>query len=287
MGGLDFPPHGLRARPALRVVAASAAAGILLMGGHEPAWSQEKIGGAPIVINNVQGDLAPGNQVPVVQGDNVFLNEAVRSGADSKAKLVLNDNTNVTVGPGSTIKLDNFVYSGPQSSGEITLSMTKGTLRFITGDASKRTYTIWTPTAAIGVRGSIGRIQVTQTETQVINEEGVLFACRRIGDYTAQQILTRYCKGNAGSQATKSCPCAVLLLPNQLATVTSNGIAVTEAPLGAISEPIITEGFAFGGAGLAGAGLVGAAAIGGVVAAVASTSTSSSTTTNPFVSLVP
>ena len=154
-------------------------ASILLFGGVELAWSQEQIGGAHTVINHVEGNLATGNQVPVVQGDNVFLNEAVRSGADSKANLVLNDNTNVTVGPGSTIKLDDFVYSGPKQPGTIALNMTKGTLRFITGDANKRAYTIWTPTAAIGVRGTILRIQVTPTETKVINEEGTAIVCLR------------------------------------------------------------------------------------------------------------
>jgi hypothetical protein len=57
----------------------------------EPSWSQAKIGGAQTVVNTVDGSLPTGNQVPVVQGDNVFLNEAVRSGADSRAKLVLNE----------------------------------------------------------------------------------------------------------------------------------------------------------------------------------------------------
>ena len=59
--------------------------------------------GAQTIINNVEGNLPTGNQVPVAQGDAVFLNEAVSSGADSKANLVLNDNSNVTVGPGSTV----------------------------------------------------------------------------------------------------------------------------------------------------------------------------------------
>ena len=158
-----------------RIVVAS----VLLFGGVELAWSQEQIGGAHTVINHVEGNLATGNQVSVAQGDNVFLNEAVQSAADSKANLVLNDNTNVTVGPNSTVRLDDFVYSGPKERGTIALNMTKGTLRFITGDANKRAYTILTPTAAIGVRGTILRIQVTPTETKVINEEGVAIVCHR------------------------------------------------------------------------------------------------------------
>jgi F0F1-type ATP synthase membrane subunit c/vacuolar-type H+-ATPase subunit K len=285
-------PGRLRARVALHV-SPLVAAGILLFGGYAPAWSEENIGGAVTVINLVQGDLPAGNQVPVVQGDSVFLNEAVRSGADSKAKLVLKDNTNVTVGPGSTIKLDNFTYSGPQASGTIALNLTKGTLRFVTGDASKRSYTIWTPTAAIGVRGTIFRAKVTDTGTELINEEGRTIVCKRIGDYTAQQIVTRFCRGalpthktsavtDADISPSKSCPCVELILPGQAATVTSNGIAVTQAPLDAISEPIINEGFAFSGAGLAGAGLVSAAVIGGITAAAVSSSSHSPSARTQF-----
>jgi hypothetical protein len=160
MSGVNFKT-GVRTRLSSRV-SPVLVAGVLLFGPGEPSWSQEKIGGAQTVVNNVDGSLPTGNQVTVVQGDNVFLNEAVRSGAESRAKLVLNDSTNLTVGPDSTVKLDDFVYSGPKTSGTIALNMTKGTLRFITGDANKRAYTIWTPTAAIGVRGTNLLIEVRQ-----------------------------------------------------------------------------------------------------------------------------
>ena len=250
-------------------------ASILLFGGVECAWSQENIGGAKTVVNHVEGNLPTGNQVPVVQGDNVFLNEAVRSGPDSKANLVLNDNSNVTVGPGSTIKLDDFVYSGPKQPGTIAFNMTKGTLRFITGDANKRAYTIWTPTAAIGVRGTILRIQATPTETKVINEEGTAIVClRKKDEYVSVEALRRRCRG-------RKCPCTELLLPNQEATITSSEVAVAEAPLDAISDPFITEGFALGGAPFVGAGVIGA----GIIAAGVAVGVSSSSSAPPFIPL--
>ena len=184
--------------------------------------------------------------MPVVQGDNVFLNEAVQSTADSKANLVLNDNTNVTVGPNSTVRLDDFVYSGPKERGTIALNMTKGTLRFITGDANKRAYTILTPTAAIGVRGTILRIQVTPTETKVINEEGVAIVCHRNGNEHASVEELRKRRCSKAQRAKGLCGCEELLVPNQQATVSQSQIAVTEAPVGAISDPIIAEGLGGG-----------------------------------------
>jgi hypothetical protein len=242
-----------------RIVVAS----VLLFGGVELAWSQEQIGGAHTVINHVEGNLATGNQVSVAQGDNVFLNEAVQSAADSKANLVLNDNTNVTVGPNSTVRLDDFVYSGPKQRGTIALNMTKGTLRFITGDANKRAYTILTPTAAIGVRGTILRIQVTPTETKVINEEGVAIVCHRNGNASVEELRKRRC--SKAQRANGSCGCEELLVPNQQATVSQSQIAVTEAPVGAISDPIIAEGL---GGGFAAAPLGAVALSFGAIAAV-------------------
>ena len=221
-------------------------ASILLFGGGEASWSQEKIGGAETVINNVQGNFPTGKQVPVVQGDSVFLNETFSTGADSKANLVLDDKSNVTVGPGSTLKLDDFVYSGAKQPGMVSFSITNGTLRFITGDANKRSYTILTPTAAIGARGTSLRLKATPTETQIINEEGTAIVCLRSGNENASvEELRKPCRGHEEDQASvtdgksRSCPCTALLLPSAQATITASEIAVAAAPLNAISEPFI------------------------------------------------
>jgi hypothetical protein len=219
-------------------------ASVLLFGSTGLSWSQEKIGDAQTVINNVEGNLPTGKKAPMAQGDALFVNEAVSSGADGKANLVLNDSSNVTIGPGSTIKLDDFIYSGPNQHGTVALSMLNGTLRFTTGDANKRAYTIWTPTAAIGVRGTSLRIKATPTQTQVINEEGMATVCIRKGDASVED-LRGSCKGGEEDLAVgtvgknRSCPCTELLLPSEEATITAGEIAVTQASAYAISEPFI------------------------------------------------
>jgi hypothetical protein len=130
----------------------TSAAVVLLVGSTGQSWSQEKIGSTVIVINTVEGTVASGSAMPLTQGDAVYLDEGVRSRLDSKAGLLMEDKTNVTIGPSSTIKLDRFVYPGPKKSGTIVLNLAMGTARVIIGDAGKRSYTIVTPTAAIGIR---------------------------------------------------------------------------------------------------------------------------------------
>jgi hypothetical protein len=117
------------------------------------SWSQERVGSTVIVINTVEGTVASGSAIPVVQGDAVYRDEGVRTRVDSKAGFLMEDKTNLTMGPSSTLKLDRFVYAGPRKPGTIVLNLAQGTCRLVIGDANKRSYTILTPTAVIGVRG--------------------------------------------------------------------------------------------------------------------------------------
>ena len=66
-------------------------AAVMLLGSGEAAWSEERIGGAEIVINIVEGGLPSGSTTPVAQGDAVYRDEGVRTRADSKARLLLVD----------------------------------------------------------------------------------------------------------------------------------------------------------------------------------------------------
>ena len=74
-----------------------------------------------IVINTVEGTVTS-VAMPLNQGDAVYRDEGDRSRADSKAELLMEDKTNVTIGPSSTLKLDRFVYAGPRRREQSFLS---------------------------------------------------------------------------------------------------------------------------------------------------------------------
>ncbi len=153
--------------------------GLAVLGVAAPAQAEESIGGAKTVVNLVTGDLGTGDKVNVFQGDDVFRDEGVRTDADSSARLVLRDNTNLLLGPSSSIKLDRFVYSGPSQPGAIAVNLVKGALRFATGDADKKAYLIATPTAAMGVRGTVLKIVSNSARTLVVLDEGGAVVCTR------------------------------------------------------------------------------------------------------------
>jgi hypothetical protein len=150
-----------------------ATAVILAVSFGAPALAAESIGGADLVVNDVKGNLTQGKVVSVLQGDDVYRDEGVRTSVDSTTKLILHDKTVLTVGSSSFVKLDRFVYAGEGQLGAIAVNVVKGSLTFATGNAEKKSYAITTPTAMIGVRGTIFRIEATSAKTRL-----VLGACR-------------------------------------------------------------------------------------------------------------
>ncbi len=113
---------------------------------------EPKIGNATATKNKVEGSINGRNQ-PISKGTEVFTNETVRTGDASVADLVFLDNTNLSVGPTSEIKLDKFVYDPTGSSGAVVIQATKGAFRFVAGSQDKRVYEIKTPFGTLGIRG--------------------------------------------------------------------------------------------------------------------------------------
>jgi hypothetical protein len=198
-------------------------AGCALVAGVVGAHAQEHIGSTALARNDVTRESA-GASAPLVTGDSVFRNETVRTGADSNARLVFLDSTNLGVGPTSSVKLDQFVYVGESNGQKMTVNLAKGVFRFTTGVLDKKAYEITTPTAAIGVRGTVLDIAVQGPDTRVTLVEGQALVCpRRSGVSFAQQ--ERNCAKAAGGVGGAHCDCVELKNVGQTAQVKKTGSA--------------------------------------------------------------
>ena len=112
------------------------------------------------------------------QGDDVHQNELIVTSSDSEGEFVLRDNTKLALGPNSQITLDRFVYDPDAKDGDIVINATKGAFRFITGSAKKSAYTIKTPVASIGIRGTVFDGYVNDDgEIAVLLMEGEVNVC--------------------------------------------------------------------------------------------------------------
>jgi hypothetical protein len=116
-----------------------------------PAHAQQKIGKATSVKPQAQGSVA-GELGP---DSDVHANETVNTGNSGQANLQFLDSTKLSVGPMSTVRLDKFVYDPNRGTGNVVVNATRGAYRFVTGVQDPRSYTIKTPYATLGVRGTI------------------------------------------------------------------------------------------------------------------------------------
>src|SRR5262249_28509425 len=112
----------------------------------------------------------------IAKGDEVVRNEVVRTGTDSDARLVFRDDTNLSLGPGSTLKLDRTVFDDPKP-GDIAIKLTSGAFRFVTGNSNKEAYQINTPVATMGVRGTTLDILVQKRRNVIVLRAGKVTIC--------------------------------------------------------------------------------------------------------------
>jgi hypothetical protein len=123
------------------------------------ADAESRIGTATSTRPDAEGVIGASSQA-LSPGTELYANETVRTGNVGRADLVLLDNTNLTVGPTSEVKLDKFVYDRTGSSGKVVLQATRGAFRFVTGSQDHRAYKVDTPYGSLGVRGTTVEVVV-------------------------------------------------------------------------------------------------------------------------------
>jgi trimeric autotransporter adhesin len=111
--------------------------------------AQSRIGSATSVQPEASGSV--GGTMSV--GSGVHANETVKTGTAGQAGLRFNDQSNLSVGHSSTVRLDKFVYDPNKGTGSTAIEVTRGTFRFSTGAQNKGEVKIKTPYGTLGTRG--------------------------------------------------------------------------------------------------------------------------------------
>jgi hypothetical protein len=252
----------------LRRVCASALAISLFT--SQVAWADPNIGDAQVVVNDVKGTVGPQETV-LRAGIDVFQNEVIHTGPRSASRVLFQDKTNLSIGASSQVTLDRFVYDPDPAKSAVALSIAKGVARFTTGNLPKSSYRITTPTATIGVRGTIITITVADDGTTTISvDEGVATVTSN-----GQTVEV-----NAG-MTTTTVPGQPPSQPHQTATSATPPVSEMDFLLGDNALPAGPPGgeaphtFILGATPLT----IGAVVITAVIVAVAASSGSSASTT--------
>jgi len=124
-----------------------------------PAFAQNAptIGTVAAVKPDAFGAAPGAAEQTLTIGTNLIENQKIRTSADGTANVIFADRSTLTVGKGSEVVLDKFVYDPATGTGGLAIDLTQGALRFVGGKLSKDgNVQVKTPTATMTVRGGIG-----------------------------------------------------------------------------------------------------------------------------------
>ena len=119
---------------------------------------------SPTMVVAHRGDVravTDGSERRIVQGDELAVNDTIKTGNKSFAVLQFDDGGTITLRPNSTIVIDQYSYG--QGDDRASIDLVQGGLRIITGAIAKSdpdNYTLSTPTALMGVRGTEFSVQI-------------------------------------------------------------------------------------------------------------------------------
>jgi hypothetical protein len=137
---------------------------LILAAAPAVALAAEPAGEAVSVSQSASATGSAGARVLDVRGD-VFTGDVVKTNASGVAQILFRDNTKLVVGQNSQVTVDSFVFQNKTTAKAFSIDAVRGSFRFITGASAKQAYTIRTPSATIGVRGTEFDLSVNEDGT--------------------------------------------------------------------------------------------------------------------------
>jgi hypothetical protein len=137
---------------------------VLVCAVASPVVAQERpVAGRIKVSTGSAFIVRDGAQIPAQVGQLVFEADGLQTGGDGKVGVTLNDDTRLSLGPNSELKLERFMYSPADSGFGLVLKFVKGAATYVSGRIAKLapdSIRLETPAAIIGVRGTTLAISV-------------------------------------------------------------------------------------------------------------------------------
>ena len=151
-------------------------------------------------VNTEAHGTPPGKTIrEIVLGPEVLHNELIETDANGQAQVLMLDRTALTIGPNSSLVIDKFIYDPNTKSGEMSLTLRRGLMRFTGGALSKRKpVAVRTPVATVGIRGDMAVLQVVSPEQ---TNAGFLFG----NEMTVEQdggVVRRIARAGFGTSIT-------------------------------------------------------------------------------------
>jgi hypothetical protein len=167
---------------------------VAVVASFSAAHAEQKVGVAAAVKPEATSQSPDGDTSILRIGKSVVYNERINTSGSGQVQVLLLDGSTFTVGPGSSLVIDKFVYNPASGKGALVASFSKGALRFVGGKLSKNDpgVKVNTPAGALTVRGGIFTAKINGPNNALITfdfgtslsilRKGKLYVTRFAGD---------------------------------------------------------------------------------------------------------
>jgi hypothetical protein len=141
---------------------AFAAALALVFAGATPVLGQTAAGKIKVTAGSAF-IVRANSEIPAKVGEVVFESDSLRTGADGRIGVTMKDDTRVSLGPASEVRLERFVFAPAEGRLGFVLRVARGVAAYVSGQIAKLapdSVRLETPAAIIGVRGTSLAIKV-------------------------------------------------------------------------------------------------------------------------------
>jgi len=124
------------------------------------------------VVRNVSGDatVTRGEKaLPAAPGMKLLVGDTLGTGRDGSLGVILRDDSSLSIGPGSRLVLQSFLFSPSEGKFDLVARITRGTMAYLSGLIGKLApgkARFETPTATIGIRGTRIAVKVEESSTR-------------------------------------------------------------------------------------------------------------------------
>jgi hypothetical protein len=131
-----------------------------------PAFAQQPDAAGRIKVASGSVFIVRGGAlVPAQAGQVIFEADSLKTGADGRLGVTLKDDTRVSLGPGSEVRVDRFVYAPSDGRMGLVLKVVRGVMAYVSGRIAKLapdSIRLETPSAVVGVRGTTLALRVAE-----------------------------------------------------------------------------------------------------------------------------
>jgi len=121
------------------------------------AWGAETIAGS---VKTAQGSSVVrrgAETLPIHEGMHLLVNDVLQTSADGRLGVMFQDGTRISVGPGTEVTIDRFVYEPADGNFALLLRLARGVLTYVSGKIahfSPESVSVQTPVGVVGLRGT-------------------------------------------------------------------------------------------------------------------------------------